>query len=40
MRRTAINKTDWVDVKLKGGVLKHPVQKDTNSCGVIVILVK
>ncbi|XP_026012681.1 uncharacterized protein LOC113015007 isoform X3 [Astatotilapia calliptera] len=38
MRRTAINKTDWVDVKLKGGVLKHPVQKDTNSCGVIVIL--
>uniref|UniRef100_A0A669CZJ1 PHD-type domain-containing protein n=4 Tax=Oreochromis TaxID=8139 RepID=A0A669CZJ1_ORENI len=38
MRRTAINKTDWVDIKLKGGVLKHPVQKDTNSCGVIVIL--
>lgn len=40
MRRTAINKTDWVDIKLKGGVLKHPEQKDTNSCDVIVILVK
>ncbi|XP_042073088.1 uncharacterized protein LOC106632800 isoform X2 [Haplochromis burtoni] len=38
MRRTAINKTDWVDIKLKGGVFKHPEQKDTNSCDVIVIL--
>uniref|UniRef100_A0A1A8B0C6 Ubiquitin-like protease family profile domain-containing protein n=1 Tax=Nothobranchius furzeri TaxID=105023 RepID=A0A1A8B0C6_NOTFU len=38
MRRTAINKTDWVDIKLQGEVVKHPVQKDTNCCGVIVIL--
>lgn len=38
MRRTAVNKTDWVDVKLKAGVWKQPVQKDTNSCDVIVIL--
>ncbi|CAI5682641.1 unnamed protein product [Oreochromis niloticus] len=38
MRRTAVNKTDWVGIKVKAGVLKQPVQKDTNSCDVIVIL--
>ncbi|XP_041847384.1 uncharacterized protein LOC121643866 isoform X1 [Melanotaenia boesemani] len=38
MRRTCHNKTDWVDLKLKGGVIQHPVQRDGSSCGVIVIL--
>ncbi|CAL8327628.1 unnamed protein product [Gadus morhua 'NCC'] len=30
-------KTDWVDVKWKGGVMPHPVQMDGCSCGVIVV---
>ncbi|KAF3856406.1 hypothetical protein F7725_017129 [Dissostichus mawsoni] len=25
MRRTCCSKTDWVDIKWKGGVMKHPV---------------
>ncbi|XP_038566543.1 uncharacterized protein LOC119897068 [Micropterus salmoides] len=37
MRRTCHSKTDWVDVKWKGGVMCHPVQKDGSSCGVIVV---
>ncbi|CAL8303347.1 unnamed protein product [Arctogadus glacialis] len=30
-------KTDWVDVKWRGGVMPHPVQMDGCSCGVIVV---
>ncbi|XP_034530086.1 uncharacterized protein LOC117805466 [Notolabrus celidotus] len=36
MRRTCHGKTDWVDIKCKGGVLTHPTQQDSCSCGVIV----
>ncbi|XP_030581573.1 uncharacterized protein LOC115777745 [Archocentrus centrarchus] len=39
MRRTCHNKTDWVDVKLRGGVMPHPCQRDGSSCGVLVIMV-
>ncbi|XP_030578943.1 uncharacterized protein LOC115775615 [Archocentrus centrarchus] len=38
MRRTCHNKTDWVDVKLRGGVMPHPCQRDGSSCGVLVIM--
>ncbi|XP_034067939.1 uncharacterized protein LOC117543645 isoform X3 [Gymnodraco acuticeps] len=38
MRRTCCSKTDWVDIKWKGGVMKHPVQQDGNSCGVVVCM--
>ncbi|XP_028443388.1 uncharacterized protein LOC114561531 [Perca flavescens] len=38
MRRTSLGKTDWVDIKWKGGVVQHPVQQDGNSCGVLVIM--
>nr|XP_046226497.1 uncharacterized protein LOC124049207 isoform X2 [Scatophagus argus]XP_046226498.1 uncharacterized protein LOC124049207 isoform X2 [Scatophagus argus] len=38
MRRTCHGKTEWVDIKWKGGVLTHPVQRDSTSCGVIVTL--
>ncbi|XP_049333302.1 uncharacterized protein LOC125801146 isoform X2 [Astyanax mexicanus] len=37
IRRTCYGKTEWVDMKWKGGVLTHPVQQDGSSCGVIVI---
>ncbi|CAL8325739.1 unnamed protein product [Gadus morhua 'NCC'] len=37
MRRTCHSKTDWVDIKFRGATLQHPVQKDGDSCGVIVI---
>lgn len=37
MRRNCHGKSDWVDVKWKGGVMCHPVQKDGSSCGVIVV---
>ncbi|CAB1441530.1 unnamed protein product, partial [Pleuronectes platessa] len=37
MRRICLGKTDWVNVKWKGGVLEHPFQRDGSSCGVIVI---
>lgn len=39
MRRTCHGKTDWVNVKWKGGEMCHPLQQDTCSCGVIVIKV-
>ncbi|KAJ4926173.1 hypothetical protein JOQ06_008356 [Pogonophryne albipinna] len=38
MRRTCCSKTDWVAIKWKGGVMKHPVQQDGNSCGVVVCM--
>ncbi|XP_034058258.1 uncharacterized protein LOC117537216 [Gymnodraco acuticeps] len=38
MRRTCCSKTDWVDIKWKRGVMKHPVQQDGNSCGVVVCM--
>ncbi|XP_063325536.1 uncharacterized protein LOC134624480 isoform X2 [Pelmatolapia mariae] len=38
MRRTCYNKTDWVNVRLRGGVLTHPFQQDGSSCGVMVIM--
>ncbi|XP_025760723.1 uncharacterized protein LOC109200617 [Oreochromis niloticus] len=38
MRRTCYNKTDWVNVRLQGGVLTHPFQRDGSSCGVMVIM--
>ncbi|KAL3978816.1 hypothetical protein ACER0C_019878 [Sarotherodon galilaeus] len=38
MRRTCHNKTDWVNVRLRGGVLTHPFQRDGSSCGVMVIM--
>ncbi|XP_025760895.1 uncharacterized protein LOC102080104 isoform X3 [Oreochromis niloticus] len=38
MRRTCYNKTDWVNVRLRGGVLTHPFQRDGSSCGVMVIM--
>lgn len=38
-RRTCHGKTEWVDVKWKGGVMSHPVQQDGSSCGVIVVKV-
>ncbi|XP_034552159.1 uncharacterized protein LOC117821766 isoform X2 [Notolabrus celidotus] len=38
MRRICHGKTDWVDIKLKGNVMHHPVQQDSNSCGVIVTM--
>ncbi|XP_019215488.2 uncharacterized protein LOC109202448 [Oreochromis niloticus] len=38
MRRTRHAKTEWVDIKWKGGVLTHPVQKDGFSCGVLVVM--
>ncbi|KAJ8348800.1 hypothetical protein SKAU_G00273890 [Synaphobranchus kaupii] len=38
MRRTCHGKTEWVDIKWKGGVLAHPVQQDGSSCGIIVIM--
>jgi len=31
--------TDWVDVKWKGGVMGHPLQKDGCSCGIVVVKV-
>ncbi|KAK0142714.1 hypothetical protein N1851_019348 [Merluccius polli] len=34
MRRTYHSKMDWVDIKLRGATLQHPVQKDGNSCGM------
>ncbi|KAM9487620.1 uncharacterized protein Hap1MRO34_004819 [Clarias gariepinus] len=37
MRRTRHGKTDWVDIKWKGGVMSHPVQQDGHSCGVVVV---
>ncbi|CAI5697275.1 uncharacterized protein LOC109195772 isoform X2 [Oreochromis niloticus] len=37
MRRTCYNKTDWVNVRLRG-VLTHPCQRDGSSCGVMVIM--
>lgn len=39
MRRTRHGKTDWVEVKWKGGVMPHPVQQDGSSCGIIVVKV-
>lgn len=39
MGRTRHAKTEWVDIKWKGGVLTHPVQKDGFSCGVLVVMV-
>lgn len=39
MRRNVRGKTDWVENIWKGGVLKHPAQQDSSSCGVIVTLV-
>ncbi|KAJ4929792.1 hypothetical protein JOQ06_018813 [Pogonophryne albipinna] len=38
MRRTCCSKTDWVDITWKGGGMKHPVQQDGNSCGVVVCM--
>ncbi|CAI5682267.1 unnamed protein product [Oreochromis niloticus] len=38
MRRTCYNKTDWVNVRLRGGVLTHPFQRAGSSCGVMVIM--
>ncbi|XP_042564109.1 cyclin-dependent kinase 7 [Clupea harengus] len=38
LRRTCHSKTDWVDIKFKGGVLQHPLQQDGDSCGVLVIM--
>ncbi|XP_028991434.2 uncharacterized protein LOC114846544 isoform X3 [Betta splendens] len=38
MRRACHSKTDWVDKKWKGAIMHHPVQKDSSSCGVIVIM--
>ncbi|XP_039469891.1 uncharacterized protein LOC120440750 [Oreochromis aureus] len=38
MRRTRHAKTEWVDIKWKGGVLTYPVQKDGFSCGVLVVM--
>ncbi|XP_077384150.1 uncharacterized protein LOC144022866 isoform X2 [Festucalex cinctus] len=37
MRRNCHAKTEWLDVKWKGGVMSHPEQKDGSSCGVIVV---
>ncbi|MEQ2245868.1 hypothetical protein ILYODFUR_032327 [Ilyodon furcidens] len=37
MRKASLNRTDWLDVKLTGGVVSHPVQQDGSSCGVVVI---
>ncbi|KAK7130471.1 hypothetical protein R3I93_019961 [Phoxinus phoxinus] len=37
-RKTCHGKTEWGNIKWKGGVLKHPFQRDASSCGVIVIL--
>ncbi|XP_036067061.1 uncharacterized protein LOC112139312 isoform X2 [Oryzias melastigma] len=37
MRRTCCGKSEWVDVKWKGGVMAHPLQQDGCSCGVIVV---
>ncbi|CAB1440599.1 unnamed protein product [Pleuronectes platessa] len=38
LRRPCHSKTDWVDIKFKGGVLQHPLQQDGDSCGVLVIM--
>ncbi|CAB1413085.1 unnamed protein product [Pleuronectes platessa] len=38
MRRASLGKTEWIDKKWKGGVLTHPTQQDSSSCGVIVIM--
>ncbi|KAK0132619.1 hypothetical protein N1851_032487 [Merluccius polli] len=38
MRRISHSNTDWVDIKLKGNVMQHPVQQDGNSCGVVVTM--
>ncbi|XP_062267668.1 uncharacterized protein LOC133973671 [Platichthys flesus] len=38
LRRTCHSKTDWVDIKFKGGVLQHPLQQHGDSCGVLVIM--
>ncbi|XP_076579587.1 uncharacterized protein LOC143315908 [Chaetodon auriga] len=38
MRRIRYGKTDWVDLKWKGGVMTHPTQRDSSSCGVIVVM--
>ncbi|XP_023197614.1 uncharacterized protein LOC111612128 isoform X1 [Xiphophorus maculatus] len=37
MRRTCHGKTDWVGIQWKGGTMRHPIQQDGSSCGVIVV---
>ncbi|XP_030590058.1 uncharacterized protein LOC115783395 [Archocentrus centrarchus] len=37
MRRTCHGKTDWVGIRWKGGAMRHPIQQDGSSCGVIVV---
>ncbi|XP_030614872.1 uncharacterized protein LOC115801250 [Archocentrus centrarchus] len=39
MRRTCHGKTDWVGIRWKGGAMRHPIQQDGSSCGVIVVKV-
>ncbi|CAK6977656.1 uncharacterized protein LOC122769683 isoform X2, partial [Scomber scombrus] len=37
MRTICYGKSDWVNIKWKGGVMERPFQRDGSSCGIIVI---
>ncbi|XP_057179452.1 uncharacterized protein LOC130547506 [Triplophysa rosa] len=39
IRRECHGKTEWLNIKWKGGVLTHPTQQDASSCGIIVTMI-
>ncbi|XP_024123814.2 uncharacterized protein LOC112143836 [Oryzias melastigma] len=38
IRNKMHSKDEWDSIDWKGGVVKHPIQQDGNSCGVVVVM--